>query len=163
MNKSAISNQHSTLAGSSTIVVARLTVTRADGKTTIVEIQADATFHSFYRFYQQQGRRRSTKTLFRTANRNAYLPTVNAHLHQPGLHVIERQLRVLFAKSNPVVDTKLRIFKKRAYKKLINSAPTGLAKVHTVDLAHKDRPLAIRWPRKAMPVNKWLATLAERS
>ena len=112
-------------------LIARLTVTRANGKRTIVEIHAGATFHKFYSFFTQDGRRRSTKKLLRTASRNEYLPVINTHRHKPGLDVIEKQLRSLFVQSNPVTESKLRIIKKRAYKHLITAAPDalGLSKI----------------------------------
>ena len=139
------------------VLVARLTVSRKDGKRTIVEIQADATFHHFYTFYTQDGARRSTKTLLRTANRNAYLPTVNAHLHKPGLDVIERQLKTLLATTNPVTKVTLRIIKRRAYKKLLMASPDalGLSRVHTADLSHrKGFAIRVRSPR-AIPASKF--------
>lgn len=144
-------------------VVARLTVTRANGKTTIVEIHAGATFQKFYCFFTQDGRRRSTKTLLRTASRNEYLPVINAHLHKPGLDVIEKQLRSLMTQTNPVISSKLRIIKRRLYKKLINTAPDalGMARVQTVDLSHRTM-YAVRLPvrsPKAIPVKRWLASL----
>lgn len=139
------------------IVIARLTVIRKDGHRTIVEVQADASFHRFYCFYTQDGARRSTKTLVRTASRNAYLPTVNAHRHTPGLDVVARQLESLFAQSNPVVSTKIRIIRKRAYKRLItvSADQLGLSKVSTQMIG---RPAPTLYPRligKAIPVNKF--------
>ena len=149
------------------VLIARLTVSRKDGKRTIVEIHADATFHHFYHFFTQDGARRSTKTLLRTANRNAYLPTVNAHLHKPGLDVIERQLKTLLATTNPVLSTKLRVIRKRLYRKLITAAPDalGLSKINKtfIDHVHRPRPVA-RIPiriGKAIPAAKfiWPASL----
>ncbi len=112
-------------------VIARLTVTRANGWRTIVEVCADASFHKFYAFYRQQGAMRSTKQLIRTANRNEGLPAVNAHLYRPGLDVIARRLEAYGAQDNPVSRTTLRIIKKRLYRKLISCMPDelGLVKV----------------------------------
>ena len=130
------------------LVVARLTITRKNGRVMIVEVQADATFHTFYRFYTQDARRRSTKTPLRTASRNEYLPVINSHLYQPGLAVIEKQLRTVCAQSNPIVTSKMRIVKKRAYEKLINAAPDalGLVKVtRQIDPRLMPKPV-LRYP-----------------
>ena len=113
-------------------VIARLTVARRDGHRTIVEVREGATFSRFYRFFQQQGLRRSTKRFIRSASRNESLPVVNAHLYKPGLDVIAKKLEMLFQQSNPVTRVTLRIIKKRLYKKLITASPDelGLVKVN---------------------------------
>jgi len=146
------------------VVVARLTVSRADGKRTIVEVREGASFHKFYTFFVQDGARRSTKTLLRTASRNEYLPAVNAHRHQPGLDVIEKQLRGILAQSNPVVKTTLRIIKKRAYRKLLNASPDalGLTRVNITDLSNRPRRgFAVR-EQRAIPVGIWLKSLKQK-
>jgi hypothetical protein len=98
-------------------VVARLTGTREIGNVTIIEVHKDATFHEFYRIYTQVGRRRSTKRLVRTANRNHGLePWFAAHRMQPGLEVLAAKWR-----ERKGLTVKLRIIKKRAYRKLINA------------------------------------------
>jgi len=146
------------------VVVARLTITRANGKRTIIEIHQGATFHKFYNFFTQDGARRSTKRQLRTASRNEYLPVINAHLHQPGLDVIEKQLKGVLAQTNPVVKTILRIIKKRAYKKLLNASPDalGLTRVNITDLSNRPRrDFAVREPR-AIPVGIWLESLKQK-
>lgn len=141
---------------SKTIVIARLTVTRKDDHRTIVEIHADATFSRFYRFHQQQGLRRSTKRFIRSASRNESLPVINAHLYQPGLDVIARKLESLFKQSNPVVSVKIRIIKKRLYKKMINASPEqlGLVKVNGT-IKPPVRTLYPRLIGKAIPMAKF--------
>jgi hypothetical protein len=108
-------------------VVARLTVTRAIGNTTIIEVQADATFNGFYRIYTQIGKRRSTKRLVRTANRNEGLrPWYQAYRLTPGLEKLAE-----FWRNQPGVTTvTVRLIKRRAYDKLITARPDllGLTK-----------------------------------
>lgn len=126
-------------------VLARLVVNRANGKRMIVEVHSDATFCQFYKFYMQDGSRRSTKRQFRTANRNEGLRHINAHDQQPGLGAIAKQITRTSAAFlmrsedghiNPVVSIKLRIFKKRAYERLLRLAPDqlGMTKLTRRDL-----------------------------
>jgi len=110
-------------------VVARLTVTRQNGWKTIVEVQADASFSSFYHYYRQFGLKRSTKALIRTANRNEGLGVMNARMQQPGLDVIAKRLEAYGQESNPVTGRKLRIIKKRIYRKLLSAAPDVIGQV----------------------------------
>jgi hypothetical protein len=114
------------------VVIARMTVTRANGAKTIVEIWANATFHSFYHFFKQQGARRSTKEPIRTAYRDEGVNVVCARYNQqPGLDVIAKRLEMYASQGNTVVSTKIRIIRKRAYRKLINATPheLGLTKM----------------------------------
>jgi len=115
-------------------VIARLTVTRQNGIRSIFEIHEDATFHHFYKVFQQNGSKRSTKALVRTASRNEGLNPVNAHLQTPGLEFMAVRLMHLQAESNPVVSTRIRYFSKRAYRKMITCAPDqlGLTKVNVL-------------------------------
>jgi hypothetical protein len=110
------------------IVVARLTVTRAVGCKTIIEVCADATFNAFYRFHTQQGNRRSTKRLVRTANRNEGLqPYFQAYRMTPGLEKLAE-----FWRTQPGVTTvTVRIIKRRAYKQLITARPDVLGMTKT--------------------------------
>jgi hypothetical protein len=129
-------------------VIARLTVTRANGWRTIVEIHADARFMAFYRYYRQFGNRRSTKEFVRSASRIEYLSYFNAHLQKPGLDVIEKRLKAFGVESNPVIASKLRILKKRIYKRLLNARPDelGLTKLVTTDLQTPSRPILVSVP-----------------
>ncbi len=106
-------------------VIARLTLTRASGYRTIVEIRSDANFHNFYRFYKQQGARRSTKQLIRIASRIEGL--LGNHTLRPGLELIAKRNQEFATQTNPVLWTKLRIIKKRLYRKLISADPEPLA------------------------------------
>ncbi len=108
-------------------VIARMTVTRALGNLTIVEVREDATFSTFYQVFTQTGRRRSTKRLVRTANRNEGLqPHFRAYRMQPGLEKLAEH----WQKLPGVTSVKVRIIKKRLYRKLISARPDelGLAK-----------------------------------
>jgi hypothetical protein len=117
-------------------VIARLTVTRANGWKTIVTVEADASFSSFYKYFKQYGLKRSTKELIRTANRNESLNPINAHLQTPGLDRIEKRLAAYQSQSNPIVSTKLRIIRKKAYRRLLAAAPDvlGMAKTSPVHI-----------------------------
>src|ERR1043165_4655739 len=98
-------------------IVARLTVTRQNGQKIIVEVAEGATFHKFYTYYRQTGNRRSTKYFLRSGSRNDGL-TGAAHAKRAGLESVALQMQVITISNNPIVNTKLRIIRKRAYKKL---------------------------------------------
>src|SRR5512138_2646104 len=142
-------------------VIARLTVTRANGWCTIVEIPADASFHSFYRFYRQLGAKRSTKTPIRTANRNEGLSPVNAHLQRPGLDLVQERLKAYSSQSNPVVSVKLRIIRKRLYRKLINANPSELGLVTTRVNLPIERIVPIRIPVQLTPIKLSVGSVAQ--
>ncbi len=117
-------------------VVARLTVARANGMRTIVEVRSDATFHDFYCFYRQLGGRRSTKTLLRVACRNEGLPVVNSHLYSAGLDVIASRLEMVAAVSNPVTKKTLRVIRRKQYQRLIGASPASLGMTSTRTVVH---------------------------
>jgi len=105
------------------IVVARLTAVRDVGVKTIIEVCEDATFSSFYVFYVQQGNRRNTKKLVRSANRNEGLyPWHRAYRMQPGLDVIAKRFEAM----PQIKKVTVRILRKRAYRKLLEVAPDVL-------------------------------------
>jgi hypothetical protein len=109
-------------------VVARLTVTRALGVKTIIEVCEDATFNSYYRFFTQQGNRRSTKKLVRTANRNEGLrPYFQAYRMTPGME----KLAELWQQHPGVTTVTVRIISRRAYKRLITARPNELGLTQT--------------------------------
>lgn len=114
------------------VVVARLTVTRANGMRTVVEIWADASFHNFYRYFRQNGARRSTKTLIRTASRNEGVSWMKFEpLHPVGLETIASRLENYAGESNPVVKKSIRIIRKRAYRQLLSARPDELGLTKT--------------------------------
>jgi hypothetical protein len=101
----------------------------------IIEVNADATYSAFYQFYTQDGSRLSTKKHIRTANRNTGLPSLNAHLYEPGLEVLRKNLMGDDPMSSQFVSIKVRIIKKKAYRSLITCAPDvlGMARAGTVE------------------------------
>lgn len=103
------------------IVIARLTAFRKNGNRTIVEVRADSTFASFYHFSVQQGNRRSTRQSLRSGCR-----TEGSGFGLAGLDAIAQKLSIYSAQSNPVIQIKLQIFKKRLYKRLLSVAPDQL-------------------------------------
>jgi hypothetical protein len=110
------------------VVVARLTVERSVGVKTIIEVHEDATFMTFFHYFTQEGRRRSTKREVRTANRNEGLvPHWRAAWMTPGLEVLAR----LFEGMKHITSVKVRVIKKGAYRRLIEASPDvlGLTKV----------------------------------
>lgn len=117
------------------IVVARLTITRAVGCRTIIEVCEDATFNAFYRIHTQDGNRRSTKRLVRTSNRNEGISSwMPAHRMTPGLELLAARWT-----SHPgVTAVTVRILRKRAYKRLISASPDvlGLTKTAPFILRH---------------------------
>ena len=117
-------------------VVARLTITRANNQKVIIEVHSDATFSKFYTYYRQTGNRRSTKEFIHTRSRNEGLRHINAQQQTPGLEVLaDRAVNKVFysyAAQNPVTSMKLRIIKKRLYRKLLNAAPVGMPVVKPI-------------------------------
>jgi hypothetical protein len=103
------------------VVVARLTVIRASGRRTIVEIREGSKFASFYRIYSQDGARRSTKKWIRTGSRS----------EASNLTALLERMKNFAAESNPVIHSQLRIIKRRAYKKLITARPDELGLTKT--------------------------------
>lgn len=143
-------------------VVARMTVVREVGATMIIEIRDDATFHSFYHIYSQQGRRRSTKQLVRTANRNEGLrPWHAAYRMTPGLEVLES-----FWKQQPgVMSVKVRFLRKRIYRRLISAAADelGLAQAHAGYATVRPQPVyPIQLPQGYTPMKKRFEILTSR-
>jgi hypothetical protein len=130
------------------MVIARLTLIRKDGKRTIVEVPAGATFNMFYHVYVQEGKRWSTKRWVRTANRNEGLNVINAHAQQPGLEAVAKKIGVFQATSNPIVRTQIQIFKKRAYKRFLAATPESLGMTR---LRKSQMPVE-RWRQRAIPV-----------
>ena len=113
------------------VIIARLVVIRQNGTRTIVEIHQDSTFASFYHFYRQEGKRRSTKKLIRRGCRNEGMPLVGLIRSCSGLDTIAAKLLLWGRESNAVVDTKSYIFKKRLYRRLLSISPDQLGLAHT--------------------------------
>lgn len=112
-------------------VVARLTAIGKAGTRIIVEVHEDATFSSFFKFYTQQGAHRITKQLVRVANRNEGLaPWHRAYRMQPGLEAIAQTLKT----RSQFTSVKIRIIKRRIYRKLLAAAPDALGLVKVTRL-----------------------------
>lgn len=128
-------------------VLARLTVSRADGSKLIVEVHTDATFHNFYRFYSQQGAKRSTKKFLRFASRNEGMHPVNQHRQVPGLDLVMYGL-IHNRLGSPVTNASIRYIGKKAYKKLTHASPDqlGLTKVSAM------------FDKKPIPAPSWIST-----
>jgi len=94
-------------------VIARMTVTKADGKKLIVEVHDDATEHAFYRWYSQEGRKR--KVFIRTSHRTDGADRVAQVLRSTaGLDLLSARMKTYMQ----ITDVKIRIILKRAYKRM---------------------------------------------
>jgi hypothetical protein len=102
------------------VVVARMTITRANGQRLIIEVEEGSTWSSFYKFYKQDGARRSTKTLIRTGGRQ------EGGNRRPCLDAIAARITMVQWQTNPVVDVKIRIIQRRAYRRLVTARPDEL-------------------------------------
>jgi hypothetical protein len=100
-------------------VIARLTLTRADGIRFMYEMHSTATYASFYHVYTQRGSRRSTKVHVRTAGR----------VEGQNLEEIVVRWKARESKSNPLTDIKIRIYRRREYRRLISARPDELGLV----------------------------------
>ena len=135
---------------SKNVVVARLTATRADDTKLIVEVEQNASFHSFFKFYSQIGMKRSTKKFLRTANRNEGLhPWHRAYRMEPGLDAISRQLAAFSDAPYVFASIKIRVIKKRAYRRLLTAAPDVLGLTKTT---HLSDPRLAPQPATGIPV-----------
>lgn len=141
-------------------VVARMTIERGVGVKTIVDVDENATFSEFYRFYSQEGRRYSTKKQTRVANRNEGIQPWGRE--QPGLEV----LAVRFEGMAHVKSVKVRIIRKRAYRRLISAAPDQLGSLPKVGMANlmpgNHHPVGAFVPSKQTPVKSRYSILAGR-
>jgi hypothetical protein len=105
------------------VVLARLTLTRANGRRTIVEVHEGATWSAFFHYFSQDGKKRRTKTQIRSAGR-----TDGGRLN-PSLENVASKLAVYQSMSNPVVRSTIRIFRKARYQQLLNARPDELGLV----------------------------------
>lgn len=102
-------------------VIARMTIVkRGSAKRLIVEVHEDASFHQFYRWYSQEGRKH--KRFIRGSQRNDGLPFTRAQ-NQPGLDVLaERQQSF----NKDIENVTIKVFQKRIYNHLLNCRPDEL-------------------------------------
>ncbi len=131
-------------------IVARMTITkRASSKRLIVEVHEDASFHQFYRWYSQEGRKR--KRFIRNSPRNDGLNYTKAQ-DQPGLDVLSDR-QTSFNKDIETVTIK--IFQKRMYNRLLNCAPEALGNGMPVAQCQNLRPaIPERLPSTYTPLQK---------
>lgn len=146
-------------------VVARLTAIRAVGVRTIIEVHSDATFSGFYHYFMQDGLKWSTKEHIRCANRNEGLkPWHRAYRLQPGLEAIAEHLKTM----PQFASIKIRIIRKRAYRKLLDAAPDVLGVVRTQrqpDPRLMPKPVLrypVRFPDGYLPIKKRVSILTGR-
>ena len=116
-------------------VIARLTVTRANGDRTIVAVYENATFGKFFHFFVQKGNRRSAKKHLRSSWRNEGI--VPGAI---GLEGIAWKLAKVQSEANPVTDSKIKVFRKRIYTRLLSCSPDQLGLVHD-----NSRPMLDHW------------------
>lgn len=102
-------------------VIARLTLTRQDNTRMIVEIHRDARFASFYHIFRQQGNKRSTKKQVRIGGRR----------EASSLEGVAINWKMRERADNPIIDIKLKIYRRREYRRLITARPDelGLSKM----------------------------------
>lgn len=126
-------------------VVARLTLAQQNNVKLIVEVNEGATFHQFYHWYRQEGRKR--KIFLRTSNRN---DGIKSHwrgaFEMPGLDVLAARV-TSFDKT--VTGVTLKVLRKRKYNTLLTSTPDALGD----GLPTGDRAAAILEARKGIPVH----------
>ena len=123
-------------------VVARLTAIREIGVRTIIEVHDDddTTFSTFFHYYTQVGLKRSTKTQIRVANRNDGLhPWYRAYRIQPGLEALAEHWK----KMPQITSVRVRIIKKRAYRRLLEAAPDVLGLVKDRAQFSHEQPIAV--------------------
>lgn len=118
-------------------VIARMTVTKADGKKLIVEVHDDATEQAFYRWYSQDGRKR--KEFIRTSHRTDGADRVAQVLRStPGLDLLVARMKTYMQ----ITDVKIRIILKRAYKRMTTCSADklGLTKCAPAENKGGERP-----------------------
>lgn len=104
-------------------VVARLTMLKKDGSKLIVDVKEDASFHEFYRWHRQVGRKR--KVFLRTSSRNdGITPYWRAGFDMPGLDVVAART-TSFMKD--VTSATVKVLRKRKYQALLTCPPNELA------------------------------------
>lgn len=141
-------------------VVARLTMTKRSGKKTIVEVHEDAGWSTFYSWYEQDGRRR--KVFLRHSDRNN---CGNPYRQEPGLEQVAARQEEIFNNlarhPNPkhaafwsmqqIIESRIKVFKKWLYQKLLTCAPDELPCGLVKDLS-ADRPERMLLWDRSVPV-----------
>jgi hypothetical protein len=113
------------------IVVARVTLSHKNGKQTVIQIEADAGFHTFYRWYLRLPGRRD-KTHLRNSDRNDAPDLIS--LAQRVKSQIERLAQIPIGLNRPAAERagevvtgyKVIVFKKKLYRRFLECSPTDL-------------------------------------
>ncbi len=105
-------------------VIARMTVTKADGKKLVIEVHDDATEQEFYHWYSQDGRKR--KQFIRMSHRTDGAERVAQVLRcTPGLDMLATRMKTYMQ----IKDIKIRILLKRAYKRMTTCSADKLGEL----------------------------------
>ena len=118
-------------------VIARMTVTKTDGKKLIVEVHDDATEYAFYSWYSQDGRKR--KRFVRTSHRTDGAERMAQALRStPGLDLLSARMKT----NMQIADVKIRILLKRAYKRMTtcSAEKLGLTRCAPAEYRGDERP-----------------------
>jgi hypothetical protein len=114
------------------VITARITLTHKNGKQTVIEVEAQPGFASFYRWYQRLPGRRD-KTHMRNSGRNdapdltALAARVKAQAERMAQIPTGYNRQAASERAGGLVVTiKLIVFKKKLYKQLLECSPTDL-------------------------------------
>lgn len=136
-------------------VVARLTLAQPKNVKLIVEVPEGASFHQFYHWYRQEGRKR--KVFLRTSNRNDGIKhQLRGAFEMPGLDVLAARV-TSFNKS--VTGVTLKVLRKRKYNALLTCAPdelgTGLpAAARTMEIIEASKGIPVQFPADYLTLQK---------
>jgi hypothetical protein len=136
-------------------VVARLTLTQPKNVKLIVEVPEDASFHNFYHWYRQEGRKR--KVFLRTSSRNdGFGPHWRAPFEMPGLDVVAARVTG-FNKS--VTGVTIKILRKRKYNALLTCAPDELGNglpqaAQTQQIIEASKGIPVQMPANYLTLQK---------
>lgn len=101
-------------------LIARLTITREVGVQTMIEVRRGATWSAFYSYFTQTPRKPKTRKFVKSTNRNDGILSYAAQT-RPGLDKLAYQWARMKG-----VTVSVKIFQKRAYKKLLDASPSEL-------------------------------------
>ena len=141
-------------------VVARLTLAQPKNMKMIVEVHAGASFHEFYHWYRQEGRKR--KVFLRTSDRNDGIkPHWRAPFEMPGLDVVAARVTSF---NKTVTGVTLKVLRKRAYHALLTCPAeelgNGLPHAQRWGLdtkprwARRDQGIPVHLPADYIPLQK---------
>ncbi len=117
-------------------LVARLTMTRRSGKKLIVEVHEDAGWSTFYHWFEvdvdskkkmflrNSDRNNSCNPLFETPGLEQVAALVTKTFDKLAAHPVPKH--ALYWSPSQIVDTQIKIYRKRLYKKLLGCAPDQL-------------------------------------